>query len=193
MSTYVKLRQFCQKQANSTQYPFVEGQVLAPMLVWDYQMILDMSLKRETLKTFNYGGHKVQVAFIPVDESEQEISIQCYYRDVNEYLSDYRNDKRKFQLSFVSFEALTEIETEDGVMCLDVPDDISDFESFLVNEEFKSFILELDKADERFGKVLEMLSVGHTKNEVIDSLDLKKSQGYHLIKKALEALEIFYK
>lgn len=135
----------------------------------------------------------MQVAFIPVDESEQEISIQCYYRDVNEYLSDYRNDKRKFQLSFVSFEAWTEIETEDGLMCLDVPDDSSDFESFLVNEEFKSFILELDKADERFGKVLEMLSVGHTKNEIIDSLDLKKSQGYHLIKKALEALEIFYK
>ena len=105
----------------------------------------------------------------------------------------YRNDNRKFQLSFVSFEALTEIETEDGVMCLDAPDDISDFESFLVNEEFKSFILELDKADERFGKILEMLSIGHTKNEVIESLDLKKSQGYHLIKKALEALEIFYK
>ena len=39
---------------------------------------------------------------------------------------------------------------------LDAPDDISDFESFLVNEEFKSFILELDKADERFGKILEM-------------------------------------
>lgn len=192
MSNYVKLRQFCEKQINSTQYPFEQGQVLAPMLVWDNQMIRDMKLKRETLRYLGYGKLKVQVAFIPVEGSELETAIQCYYKDVNEFLDEIRIDNRKYQVSFVSLESLTK--TEDGTMYFEcLPDDIPDFEEYLANEELKSFILELDKQDERFGKILEMLSAGQTKVEIIESLDLKKTQGYKLIKKALEALNVFYK
>lgn len=192
MSKYAKLRQFCEKQTNSTQYPFGQGQVLAPMLVWDNQMICDMKLKRETLRYLGYGKLKVQVAFIPVEESELATAIQCYYRDVNEFLDEIRIGNRKHQVSFVSLESLTE--TEDGTMHFECfSDDIPDFEEYLANEELKSFILELDKQDERFGKILEMLSAGQTKAEIIESLDLKKTQGYKLIKKALEALNIFYK
>lgn len=194
MPIYVKLRQFCEKQTNSTQYPFEQGQVLVPMLVWDNQMIRDMKLKRETLRYLGYGKLKVQVAFIPVEEPEFETAIQCYYKDVNEFLNGIRIDNRKHQVSFVSLESLTVTETEDGTMYFECfSNDIPDFEEYLANEELKSFILELDKQDERFGKILEMLSAGQTKAEIIESLDLKKTQGYKLIKKALDALNVFYK
>ena len=193
MTTYAKLRQFCEKQTSSIELEPAVNQVLAPMLVWDYQMILDLQLKRETLKYFRYGQLNVQVAFIPVDLSELEVAIRCFYRDVNEYLEPYRKDKRKHQLSFVSLEGLTEVETDEGVAHLEFPEEgISDYDEYLINEEFKSFIRELDKQDARFGMILEMLHHGHTKTEIIESLDLKKSQGYKLIQKALTALEIFY-
>ena len=194
MSNYAKLRQFCGKQACSIPCELDVNQVLAPMLVWNYQMILDLQLKKETLKYLKYGGVLVQVAFVPVEESKLELAIQCYYHDVNEYLKDYRKDKRKNQVSILSLEELTEVETDEGVACFDFPEgEAPSYEEYLLNEELKAFLLQLDKKDHRFGMIIEMLSNGYTKNEIIANLDLKKSQGYKLINKALETLEVFYK
>lgn len=194
MTNYVKLRQFCEKQTCSISYELEDNQVLAPMLVWNYQMILDLQLKKKTLKYLRYGGVLVQVAFIPVEETELELAIQCYYHDVNEYLKDYRKDMRKHRIIVLSLEKLTEVETDEGVAYFDFPEeDTPAYEEFLMNEELKAFLWELDKKDHRFGVIVEMLSNGYTKNEIIASLDLKKSQGYKLINKALEALEVFYK
>ncbi len=98
----------CQKQECSLEVGLLEGQVLAPMLVENQQVIEDMHLKRETLRSWRPAKQLnvyVLVAFIPVYPEEYTQTERIYKDAVENFLSEFRTRKSKNIKEIISYES----------------------------------------------------------------------------------------
>ncbi|HFZ7107557.1 TPA: hypothetical protein ACGMC1_001089 [Streptococcus agalactiae] len=185
-------------------------EVLAPFVVFDNDMIKTMGINRNNMKTIRLkNGRTVPVAYTPckIESFEQVLSI--YYKDINAYLN--RHDRGK--LDVVSFD---ELSLKSVIHRIKFEKDPTDEIKEVVNleqitykpiatpshEEKLMLLITLEelielvyKCNEKYGKILKMIyqDVSITKQEIIEKLGMKKTQGYDAIKKAQALAKEVYK
>lgn len=165
--------------------PCKPGEVLVPVVL-DEEMkktLKPMGLNKVNAEKwkFPYASEKVTVVFIPVEEAKKEVSMKLFNKQVSDYLG--RNIKDEWDELLSTDKFLEDAEDEDGAGF--------DPTGSTVNEDFellKTMIFDLiEEAKEmnpKYGRVLELLATDHKKGEIVSELQLGKSQGYDVIKKA---------
>ncbi|HEM3486441.1 TPA: hypothetical protein U1B19_000044 [Streptococcus suis] len=168
-----------------------DSQVLAPFVVRDKAMLVNEDVNRNNLKTFNIHGKRMLVGFVPVERAEFANALRVFNMDTNEYLS--RHSKGKYD--DLSLEEMMENMNNVNKMRYDPTGIPSHEEKLMLIETLEELIDVVYQRNEKYGKILKLIYHDFTisKQEIIEKLGMKKTQGYDAIKKAHALAKEVYK
>lgn len=171
--------------------PCEEGEVLVPIVVMNNDMIKAMGINRSNMKTARMkNGSRVPVAYAPVKLEHFDNALKIYYKDVNIYLNQFKRDS-----DVLSLEEMMENMNNENKMGYDPTGIPSHEEKLMLIETLEELIDVVYQRNEKYGKILKLIykDVTISKQEIIEKLGLKKTQGYDAIKKAHALAKEVYK
>ncbi|HEL2028661.1 TPA: hypothetical protein TY360_001905 [Streptococcus suis] len=171
--------------------PCEEGEVLVPIVVMNNDMIKAMGINRSNMKTARMkNGSRVPVAYAPVKLEHFENALKIYYKDVNIYLNQFKSDSDD-----LSLEEMVENMNNENKMGYDPTGIPSHEEKLMLIETLEELIDVVYQRNEKYGKILKLIhqDVTISKQEIIEKLGMKKTQGYEAIKKAHALAKEVYK
>ncbi|HFI0153097.1 TPA: hypothetical protein ACGO8O_002438 [Streptococcus suis] len=159
-----------------------DSQVLVPFVIRDKAMLVNKDVNRDNLKTFNIYGKRILVGFVPVERVEFTNALRVFNMDTNEYLSRHSKGKH----DGLSLDEMFEKMDNDEKFGYDPTGIPSHEEKLMLIETLEELIDIVYQRNERYGKILKLIyqDVTISKQEIIEKLSLKKTQGYDAIKKA---------
>ena len=171
--------------------PCEEGEVLVPIVVMNNYMIKAMGINRSNMKTARMkNGSRVPVAYAPVKLEHFDNALKIYYKDVNIYLNQFKSDS-----DVLSLEEMMENMNNENKKGNDPTGISSHGEQLMLIETLEVLIDVVYQRNEKYGKILKLIYHDFTisKQEIIDKLGMKKTQGYDAIKKAHALAKEVYK
>ncbi|HEL1569925.1 TPA: hypothetical protein TXI86_001365 [Streptococcus suis] len=171
--------------------PCEEGEVLVPIVVMNNDMIKAMGINRSNMKTARMkNGSRVPVAYAPVKLEHFDNALKIYYKDVNIYLNQFKRDS-----DVLSLEEMMENMNNENKMGYDSTGIPSHEEKLMLIVTLEELIDVVYQRNEKYGKILKQIyqDVTISKQEIIEKLGLKKTQGYDAIKKAHALAKEVYK
>lgn len=168
-----------------------EGEVLVPIVVMNNDMIKAMGINRSNMKTARMkNGSRVPVAYAPVKLEHFDNALKIYYKDVNIYLNQFKSDS-----DVLSLEEMMENMNNENKKGNDPTGISSHGEQLMLIETLEVLIDVVYQRNEKYGKILKLIYHDFTisKQEIIDKLGMKKTQGYDAIKKAHALAKEVYK
>ncbi|HEM5083749.1 TPA: hypothetical protein VB881_001839 [Streptococcus suis] len=171
--------------------PCEEGEVLVPIVVMNNDMIKAMGINRSNMKTARMkNGSRVPVAYAPVKLEHFDNALKIYYKDVNIYLNQFKSDS-----DVLSLEEMMENMNNENKKGSDPTGISSHEEQLMLIETLEVLIDVVYQRNVKYGKILKLIYHDFTisKQEIIEKLGLKKTQGYDAIKKAHELAKEVYK
>ena len=168
-----------------------EGEVLVPIVVMNNDMIKSMGINRSNMKTARMkNGSRVPVAYAPVKLEHFDNALKIYYKDVNIYLNQFKSDS-----DVLSLEEMMENMNNENKKGNDPTGISSHGEQLMLIETLEVLIDVVYQRNEKYGKILKLIYHDFTisKQEIIDKLGMKKTQGYDAIKKAHALAKEVYK
>ncbi|HEM6372543.1 MULTISPECIES: hypothetical protein [Streptococcus] len=171
--------------------PCEEGEVLVPIVVMNNDMIKAMGINRSNMKTARMkNGSRVPVAYAPVKLEHFDNALKIYYKDVNIYLNQFKRDS-----DVLSLEEMMENMNNENKMGYDPTGIPSHEEKLMLIVTLEELIDVVYQRNEKYGKILKLIyqDVTISKQEIIEKLGLKKTQGYDAIKKAHALAKEVYK
>ncbi|HFR3714617.1 TPA: hypothetical protein ACHVFJ_001477 [Streptococcus suis] len=168
-----------------------DSQVLAPFVIRDKAMLVNKEVNRDNLKTFNIYGKRILVGFVPVERLEFANALRVFNMDINEYLSRHSKGKH----DDLSLEEMMENMNNENKMGYDPTGIPSHVEKLMLIETLEELIDVVYQRNEKYGKILKLIYHDFTisKQEIIEKLGMKKTQGYDAIKKAHALAKEVYK
>ncbi|MFI3118135.1 hypothetical protein [Streptococcus suis] len=168
-----------------------DSQVLAPFVIRDKAMLVNKDVNRDNLKTFNIYGKRILVGFVPVERDEFANVLRVFNMDTNEYLSRHSKGKH----DDLSLDEMFEKMDNDEKFGYDPTGIPSHEEKLMLIETLEELIDVVYQRNEKYGKILKLIyqDVTISKQEIIDKLGMKKTQGYDAIKKAHALAKEVYK
>ena len=159
-----------------------DTQVLAPFVIRDKTMLVNKDVNQDNLKTFNIYGKRILVGFVPVERAEFANVLRVFNMDTNEYLSRHSKGKH----DDLSLDEMFEKMDNDEKFGYDPTGIPSHEEKLMLIETLEELIDVVYQRNEKYGKILKLIyqDVTISKQEIIEKLGLKKTQGYDAIKKA---------
>ncbi|MGV3178308.1 hypothetical protein [Streptococcus sp. 11273D007BW] len=171
--------------------PCEEGEVLVPIVVMNNDMIKAMGINRSNMKTARMkNGSRVPVAYAPVKLEHFDNALKIYYKDVNIYLNQFKSDS-----DVLSLEEMMENMNNENKKGSDPTGISSHEEQLMLIETLEVLIDVVYQRNVKYGKILKLIYHDFTisKQEIIEKLGLKKTQGYDAIKKAHALAKEVYK
>ncbi|HEL2372871.1 TPA: hypothetical protein ACIRE7_002384 [Streptococcus suis] len=171
--------------------PCEEGEVLVPIVVMNNDMIKAMGINRSNMKTARMkNGSRVPVAYAPVKLEHFENALKIYYKDVNIYLNQFKSNS-----DVLSLEEMMENMNNENKKGSDPTGISSHEEQLMLIETLEVLIDVVYQRNEKYGKILKLIYHDFTisKQEIIEKLGMKKTQGYDAIKKAHALAKEVYK
>ncbi|HEL1759507.1 TPA: hypothetical protein TXU88_001442 [Streptococcus suis] len=168
-----------------------DSQVLAPFVIRDKSMLVNKDVNQDNLKTFNIYGKRILVGFVPVERNEFANALRVFNMDTNEYLSRHSKGKH----DDLSLDEMFEKMDNDEKFGYDPTGIPSHEEKLMLIETLEELIDVVYQRNEKYGKILKLIyhDVTISKQEIIEKLGLKKTQGYDAIKKAQALAKEVYK
>ncbi|WP_174854272.1 hypothetical protein [Streptococcus suis] len=168
-----------------------DSQVLVPFVIRDKAMLVNKDVNRDNLKTFNIYGKRILVGFVPVEREEFTNALRVFNMDTNEYLSRYSKGKH----DDLSLDEMFEKMDNDEKFGYDPTGIPSHEEKLMLIETLEELIEVVYQRNEKCGKILKLIyhDVTISKQEIIEKIGLKKTQGYDAIKKAQALAKEVYK
>lgn len=168
-----------------------DSQVLAPFVIRDKTMLVNKDVNQDNLKTFNIYGKRILVGFVPVERDEFANALRVFNMDTNEFLSRHSKGKH----DDLSLDEMFEKMDNDEKFGFDPTGIPSHEEKLMLIETLEELIDVVYQRNEKYGKILKLIyqDVSITKQEIIDKLGMKKTQGYDAIKKAHALAKEVYK
>ncbi|MBY4959447.1 hypothetical protein [Streptococcus suis] len=168
-----------------------DSQVLAPFVIRDKAMLVNKDVNRDNLKTFNIYGKRILVGFVPVERLEFANALRVFNMDINEYLSRHSKGKH----DDLSLDEMFDKMDNDEKFGYDPTGIPSHEEKLMLIETLEELIDVVYQRNEKYGKILKLIyqDVTISKQEIIDKLGMKKTQGYDAIKKAHALAKEVYK
>ncbi|HEM6205619.1 TPA: hypothetical protein U2C46_002203 [Streptococcus suis] len=159
-----------------------DSQVLVPFVIRDKVMLVNKDVNQDNLKTFNIYGKRILVGFVPVERDEFANALRVFNMDTNEFLSRHSKGKH----DDLSLDELFEKMDNDEKFGFDPTGIPSHEEKLMLIETLEELIDVVYQRNEKYGKILKLIyqDVTISKQEIIEKLGLKKTQGYDAIKKA---------
>lgn len=159
-----------------------DSQVLVPFVIRDKAMLVNKDVNRDNLKTFNIYGKRILVGFVPVERAEFANALRVFNMDTNEYLSRHSKGKH----DDLSLDEMLQNMDNDEKFGYDPTGIPSHEEKLMLIETLEELIDVVYQRNEKYGKILKLIyqDVTISKQEIIEKLGLKKTQGYDAIKKA---------
>ncbi|CNC84185.1 Uncharacterised protein [Streptococcus agalactiae] len=158
--------------------------MLAPMLVENQQVIEDMRLKRDTLRSWRPAKRLnvyVLVAFIPVYSEEYNQTERIYKDAVENFLNEFRTRKSKNIEEIISYEAW--IDMDESTLYSST----EELEEFMFAEMLQDLLEKVKQAD----KDLYDITLGLLAKEFDESIEdvfikigVKRSTGFYRLPKA---------
>ena len=166
-----------------------DSQVLVPFVIRDKAMLVNKDVNRDNLKTFNIYGKRILVGFVPVERVEFANALRVFNMDTNEYLSRHSKGKH------LSLDEMFEKMDNDEKFGSDPTGIPSHEEKLMLIETLEELIDVVYQRNEKYGKILKLIyqDVTISKQEIIEKIGLKKTQGYDAIKKAQALAKEVYK
>ncbi|WAX25478.1 hypothetical protein YS162_GM000025 [Streptococcus phage YS162] len=179
-SKYTPDRYQSEKSYNDVE--ITDSQVLVPFVIRDKAMLVNKDVNRDNLKTFNIYGKRILVGFVPVERAEFANALRVFNMDTNEYLSRHSKGKH----GDLSLDEMFEKMDNDEKFGYDPTGIPSHEEKLMLIETLEELIEVVYQRNEKCGKILKLIyhDVTISKQEIIEKLGLKKTQGYDAIKKA---------
>ncbi len=170
---------------------------LAPILITK-EMFKDKSIIRDNIETWNINGHRIPVAFAPIKTESLDNWMKIFNAQVRTYIAtggteDFlKENGHKDDLSYNKFQDDAEDdEDHDGFDPGETP---SIEDTVLLGIIIKELIAEVKSINPKYGRILELLGQNRTKCQILEELNLGKSQGYDDIKAAQKmARDLYYK
>lgn len=168
-----------------------DSQVLVPFVIRDKTMLVNKDVNRDNLKTFNIYGKRILVGFVPVERAEFANALRVFNMDTNEYLSRHTKGKH----DDLSLDEMFEKMDNDAKFGYDPTGIPSHEEKLMLIETLEELIDVVYQRNEKYGKILKLIykDVTISKQEIIEKLGMKKTQGYDAIKKAHALAKEVYK
>ncbi|AXI67671.1 hypothetical protein DP112_06215 [Streptococcus suis] len=168
-----------------------DSQVLAPFVIRDKSMLVNKDVNQDNLKTFNIYGKRILVGFVPVERDEFANALRVFNMDTNEYLSRHSKGKH----DDLSLDEMFEKMDNDEKFGYDPTGISSHEEKLMLIETLEELIDVVYQRNEKYGKILKLIyqDVTISKQEIIEKLGMKKTQGYEAIKKAHALAKEVYK
>lgn len=159
-----------------------DSQVLAPFVIRDRAMLVNKDVNRDNLKTFNIYGKRILVGFVPIERDEFANALHVFNMDTNEYLSRHSKGKH----DDLSLDEMFDKMDNDEKFGYDPTGIPSHEEKLMLIETLEELIDVVYQRNEKYGKILKLIyqDITISKQEIIEKLGLKKTQGYAAIKKA---------
>ncbi len=154
---------------------------LAPILMTK-EMFKDKSIIRDNIETWNIHGHKIPVAFAPIEAGTLDNWMKFFNAQVRTYIgtggtSDFpKENGHEEDLSYDKF--LDDAEGNEDSDGFDPGQTASLEDSVLLGIIIKDLISDVKKANPKYGRILELLGQNRTKGQILKELNLGKSQGY---------------
>lgn len=154
---------------------------LAPILMTK-EMFKDKSIIKDNIETWNIHGHKIPVAFAPIEAGTLDIWMKFFNAQVRTYIgtggtSDFpKENGHGDDLSYDKF--LDDAEGDEDSDGFDPGQTVSLEDSVLLGIIIKDLISDVKKANPKYGRILELLGQNRTKGQILKELKLGKSQGY---------------
>lgn len=154
---------------------------LAPILMTK-EMFKDKSIIRDNIETWNIHGHKIPVAFAPIEAETLDSWMKFFNAQVRTYIgtggtSDFpKENGHEDDLSYDKF--LDDAEGDEDSDGFDPGQTASLEDSVLLGIIIKDLISDVKKANPKYGRILELLGQNRTKGQILKELKLGKSQGY---------------
>ncbi|ETI84143.1 TPA: hypothetical protein U4R04_002191 [Streptococcus agalactiae] len=171
--------------------PCEEGEVLIPIVVMNNDMIKAMGINRSNMKTARMkNGSRVPVAYAPIKLEHFDNALKIYYKDVNIYLNQFKSDS-----DVLSLEEMMENMNNENIKGNDPTGIPSHEEKLMLIETLEELIDVVYQRNEKYGNILKLIyqDVTISKQEIIEKLGMKKTQGYEAIKKAHALAKEVYK
>lgn len=192
-----------------------EDEVLVPILVDDYQIEL-LHINRNDIRTWRMAGRCYLVAFYAVPKEHQEMAMQQYRYDLNEFLGQHRDARCLVPQEDGSLKVCPKKNGDNRPACADCPhrgiyeredktilslDNLleecgkeiadptaSDFE-FMLEDTLAELLSYLGEISPRYRDIVSLSYEGDNKNTIIEKLKLKKSRGYQEINESKKKVE----
>ena len=176
--------------------PPAANEELAPMLMTK-EMFKDKSIIRDNIETWNINGHKIPVAFAPIQAGTLDNWMRFFNAQVRTYIAtggteDFlKENGHEDDLSYNKFQDDAEgDEDQSGFEPGETP---SLEDTVLLGIIIKELIAEVKGINPKYGRILELLGQNRSKGQILEELNLGKSQGYADIKAAQKmARDLYY-
>ena len=191
--------------------PLQPGETLVPILI-THEMARHFNMVRANLETWRFSGIKVLVAFAPVACEDKVSAVKLFWSDVREYLGSLAPARclisdgngsiipcpksRKCTECPIKYEAQQQVAVDTSLDALLQKAESGDEKGFepaahatientvLLGMIIDDLIKEAGDINPRYGKILQMIKEEYSKGDIVDALNLGKSQGYSEIKAA---------
>ena len=156
------------------------NQVLAPFVIRDKEMRQSNDINPKNLKTFKFYGKAVLVGFVPVNIEDFDNVIKILNMDVNEYLNRYTKGND------LSLDEMLDKMSSNEEVGFDPTGVDSHEEIIMMLETISELIEEVERRNKKYGQILRLIyeNMDIAKQDIINKLGMKKTQGYEAIKKA---------
>ena len=176
--------------------PCREGEILAPVVVAGGMKITlkDAGLIWDNVETwhFPWSGKPVPVAFIQIEEGAKAYMEKEFNSQVHLFLN---GDKNLFEADELeSIDEMLDSAQDDDKKGYDPTGTTENEDKAFLGMVFSMLIDDLNELDENFGRIIQLLSDGYKKGEILEMVDLgtEKTQGYAFIKKAQKTAKEIY-
>ena len=172
------------KSFNNT--PCASDEVLVPVVinVEMYVTLKSSGLDRNNIETwhFPHANEPIPVAFIPCKRDKKDASMKWFNHEVERYLK-HLDDKVSEDLSLDKF--LEDIDSDDE-SSFDPTGTTEAEDTAALMYTFQLLLEQLALLDSKYAHIIQLLSEGFTRKEIIEKVDLGKgkSQAYAYITKA---------
>ena len=158
-----------------------EGEVLVPQLV-DHDYAWSIGAVMENLRTWTIAGVRFLVMFVPVPVEICGDCWKAFYSSVNELLDDRLGPARRGRQT-VSLDELMENDY--------LPEDAEPSAESIVMEGLllDELIAALGQKNPLYAEIVRLGYQGLGRKEIVDSLPVRKSQGYEVYKRCREEAE----
>lgn len=175
--------------------PPAADEELAPILMTK-EMFKDKTILRGNVETWNIHGHRIPVAFAPIKVGTLDGWMKFFNSQVRVYIATGgTNDflKENGHEDDLSFDKFTDDAESDEDNSGFEPAQTESFEdTVILGMVMKDLVSELSEIDPKYSRIIELLDAGLTKKEILQEMDLGKSQGYTDIKNAQTKAKDFY-
>lgn len=167
--------------------PCNEDEVLVPVVLDENmkeQLMLD-GFKDSNAETWKVGINNklVPVAYVPWSKNLLDDAIKDFNQQVNKYINRFKTDE-----NILSLDKMQEDSQKEGKTGYDPTGTRELDESLIYEIKLTRLIDKVLKLDSKKALCIRLLAEGYSKGEILQILDLnvKKTQGYELIKKCQE-------